>query len=93
MTSPQPEFIGPRIEIHLGAGGVDIHQQRPAIARALVGLPVSVALQRIPGLLPICGGAQAVAAARAVAAAATWPASVSKIAPAAARQRSRARIG
>ena len=69
MTSPQPEFIGPRIEIHLGAGGVDIHQQRPAIARALVGLPVSVALQRIPGLLPICGGAQAVAAARAVAAA------------------------
>jgi hypothetical protein len=69
VTSPQPEFIGPRIEIHLGAGGLDIHQQRPAIARALVGLPASVALQRIPGLLPICGGAQAIAAARAVAAA------------------------
>ncbi len=69
MTSPPPEFTGPRIEIHLEAGGVDIHQQRPAIARALVGLPAHVALQRIPGLLPICGGAQAIAAARAVAAA------------------------
>ena len=69
VTSPQPEFTGPRIEIHLAPGGIDIQQQRPAIARALVGLPAAVALQRIPDLLPICGGAQAVAAARAVAAA------------------------
>jgi hypothetical protein len=69
MTHPQPDFNGPCIEIHLTPGGVDIHQQRPAITRALVGLPATVALQRIPSLLPICGNAQAIAAARAVAAA------------------------
>lgn len=69
MTSPQPEFIEPRIEIHLAHGGIDIQQQRPAITRALMGLPAAVALQRIPNLLPICGRAQATAAARAIAAA------------------------
>ena len=69
MTTRPPDPAGPRIDIHLGGEGVDIRQQRPAIARALVGLPVTTALARIPALLPICGTAQAVAAARAVTAA------------------------
>jgi len=69
VATRSPEPIGPRIDIHLGLEGVDIRQQRPAIARALVGLPVEAALARIPTLLPICGTAQAVAAARAVEAA------------------------
>jgi hypothetical protein len=65
----QPDTAGPRIDIHLGQDSVDIRQQRPAIARALAGLPVEAALARIPMLLPICGAAQAIAAAGAVAAA------------------------
>lgn len=69
MTSLRPDFTEPRIEIHHSAGGIDIRQQRPAITRALAGLPPAVALQRIPTLLPICGGAQAAAAALALAAA------------------------
>jgi hypothetical protein len=69
VTPNQPDTGSPRIDIHLGGGGVDIRQQRPAIARALLGLPVEAALPLIPTLLPICGAAQAVAAAGAVAAA------------------------
>jgi hypothetical protein len=69
VTRNQPDSAGPRIDIHLGQGWVDIRQQRPAIARALLGLPVEAALERIPTLLPICGAAQAVAGAGAVAAA------------------------
>lgn len=69
MTPNQPDTASPRIDIHLGGGGVEIRQQRPAIARALLGLPVEAALTRIPTLLPICGAAQAVAAASAVSAA------------------------
>jgi hypothetical protein len=69
VTPNQPDTAGPRIDIHLGRDGVEIRQQRPAIARALLGLPVEAALARIPTLLPICGAAQAVAAAGAVAAA------------------------
>ena len=65
----QGETPGPRIDISIRPGRLHIDQQRPAIATALAGKPVAVALQLVPSLLPICGQAQLVAAHRAVAAA------------------------
>ena len=69
MNSPQGDASGPRIDIHVRPGGIEIRQQRPAIVASLVGKPVAAALQLVPALLPICGKAQSVAASRAVTAA------------------------
>lgn len=59
----------PRIHIAATAAGVAITQHRPAVLSALARLAVEQALDLVPRLLPICGMAQAIAAARAVEAA------------------------
>ncbi len=59
----------PAIHIAAGSRGVAITQHRPAVLSALAGLPVARALQQVPRLLPICGAAQSIAAARAAEAA------------------------
>ncbi|KAA1189676.1 hypothetical protein F0M18_15110 [Pseudohalioglobus sediminis] len=60
---------GPRIEVRLGRGRVDIHQHRPNVLAQLTGMPLAQALALVPRLLPVCGAAQSIAAARAVEAA------------------------
>lgn len=61
--------VGPSITIHAGPDGIRIDQRRPPVASLLTGTPASTALARISSLLPICGGAQTLAARRAIEAA------------------------
>lgn len=61
--------VGPSITIHAGPEGIRIHQRRPQVASLLKGMPAATALARISSLLPICGGAQTLAARRAIEAA------------------------
>jgi len=60
---------GPSITIHAGPRGIRIDQHRPSVTMLLRGMPAATALARIPTLLPICGGAQTLAARRAIEAA------------------------
>ena len=61
--------VGPSITIHTGPDGIRIDQRRPQVAPLLTGMPAATALARISSLLPICGGAQTLAARRAIEAA------------------------
>ncbi len=58
--------VGPSITILAGPDGVRIDQRRPQVASLLKGMPATTALARISSLLPICGGAQTLAARRAI---------------------------
>lgn len=58
--------VGPSITIHAGPDGIRIDQRRPQVATLLKGMPAATALARISSLLPICGGAQTLAARRAI---------------------------
>ncbi len=73
MNRTQDKVTEPGIDIYVGTGDVAIRQRRPAVAASLVGRDVESALQLVPGLLPVCGQAQSVAAGRAVAAARAQP--------------------
>jgi hypothetical protein len=64
---------GPSITIHTGPDGIRIDQRRPQVAALLTGMSASTALARIASLLPICGGAQTLAARRAIEAAHNEP--------------------
>ena len=58
--------VGPSITIHAGPEGIRIDQRRPQVVSLLKGMPATAALARISLLLPICGGAQTLAARRAI---------------------------
>ena len=57
---------GPWIRIIRRGGQVTIEQRRPAVLAHLQGQPAERALAMVPGLLPVCGNAQAIAAGRAL---------------------------
>ncbi|MEJ2533380.1 MAG: hypothetical protein P8Y92_16460 [Halioglobus sp.] len=63
----------PSITIHVGPDGIRIDQRRPQVTSLLTGMSAATALARISSLLPICGGAQTLAARRAIEAARNDP--------------------
>jgi hypothetical protein len=63
----------PFITIHAGPDGIRIDQRRPQVTSLLTGMSAATALARISSLLPICGGAQTLAARRAIEAARNDP--------------------
>ncbi len=56
--------IEPGIALVLTADGYRIEQHRPPVGTVLCRLPVDEALDQVTRLLPICGDAQHIAAAR-----------------------------
>ncbi len=64
-----PTDYSPHIEITLQPNAATLRQHRPPVLPQLAGMGVEQALALVPSLLPICGAAQSIAAARAVEAA------------------------